>query len=211
MNPHARQALVSLSILGAFVLVVVGVASPILPPSTTGQADNFSRMLLFAGVALVFSFLCSVAEAVLLSVSPAYLATQVQTGSRSARLLQKVKLNIDRSLAGILTLNTIAHTVGAGGAGAEAALYFGDEYVGAAMAVLTLLILFLSEIVPKTIGADFWRQLAFPTDWFTHIITWVLYPLIWISEKLTRLITGGKEVHALSRAEIAAKTIDRVL
>ncbi len=204
VNPHARRSLVSLCILGAFVLVVLGVASPILPAATTGQSENFSRMLFFAGVALVFSFLCSVAEAVLLSISPAYLATRAREGNRSARMLQKVKKNIDRSLAGILTLNTIAHTVGAGGAGAEAALYFGDQYVGAAMAVLTLLILFLSEIVPKTIGAVYWRQLAFPTAWFTQLLTWVLYPLIWVSEKLTRLITGGQEVHALSRAEIAA-------
>ena len=198
---------VSLGIAGAFLLLGAVVASPVLPGAgvgATGQSENLMRMLLYAGVALVFSFLCSVAEAVLLSVSPAYLATLAQGGSRSARLLQTAKKSIDRSLAGILTLNTIAHTVGAGGAGAEAALYFGDQYVGVAMVVLTLLILFASEIVPKTLGAVYWRQLAYPTAWFILILTWVLYPLIWVSEKLTRVITGGKEVHVMSREEIEA-------
>ena len=196
--------LTTFGILGAFALLVAGMASPILPGPETGQAANLTRMILYAAVALVFSFLCSVAEAVILSVSPPFLATRVQQGSRSAMLLQKVKTDIDRSLAGILTLNTIAHTVGAGGAGAEAATYFGDAYVGVSMAVLTLLILFLSEIVPKTLGAVYWRQLAYPTAWFVQLLTWVLYPLIWLSEKLTRLITGGKPAHVLSRDEIAA-------
>jgi len=161
-------------------------------------------MVLYACLALIFSFLCSVAEAVLLSVSPSYIVHLEQQGSTSASRLKKVKTDIDRSLAAILTLNTIAHTVGAGGAGAEAAAYFGDRYVGIAMAVLTLLILFLSEIVPKTLGAVFWRSLAGPTAWFIQILTWVLYPFIWVSERLTKLITGGKQVHIFSREEFAA-------
>ena len=149
-------------------------------------------MFLFAAVALVFSFLCSVAEAVLLSVSPAYLATRVAEGSRSARMLATAKGEIDRSLAAILTLNTVAHTVGAGGAGAEAAVYFGDRYVGVAMAILTLLILFLSEIVPKTLGAVYWRRLSNPTAWFVRLLVYVLYPFVWASERVTRVITGGR-------------------
>jgi len=161
-------------------------------------------MFVFASVALVFSFLCSVAEAVLLSVSPAYLAARVAEGGRSARALARTKGEIDRSLAAILTLNTIAHTLGAGGAGAEAAVYFGDRYVGVAMAVLTLLILFLSEIVPKTLGAVYWRRLSYPTAWFVRVLTWILLPFVWASERITRLITGGRDVHALKREEIAA-------
>lgn len=101
-------------------------------------------------------------------------------------------------------MNTIAHTVGAGGAGAEAAAYFGERWVGVAMAVLTLLILFLSEIVPKTLGAVYWRSLAGPTATFVRVLIKVLYPLIWVSELLTKLITRKRPVHSFSRAEFAA-------
>ena len=144
------------------------------------------------------------AEAVLLSVSPSYIANLKASSPAHAERLAKVKRNIDRSLAAILTLNTIAHTVGAGGAGAEAAAYFGAQYVGIAMAVLTLLILFVSEIIPKTIGALYWRPLAPLTARFVQGLTWVLSPLLWISDLITRLITRGKSVHAISRDEIAA-------
>ncbi len=161
-------------------------------------------MLVYASVALVFSFLCSVAEAVVLSVSPSYIASLEKSGRRGARLLSNIKHNIDRSLAAILTLNTIAHTVGAGGAGAEAAAYFGDRFVGAAMVVLTLLILFLSEIIPKTLGAVWWRQLAPWTARFVQLLIWVLFPLIYVSELLTKMITRGKPVHVFSRDEFAA-------
>jgi CBS domain containing-hemolysin-like protein len=169
-----------------------------------GNPEHLARMVLYAGLALFFSFLCSVAEAVLLSVSPSYIAHLRQKGKKSAALLEKVKTNVDESLAGILTLNTIAHTVGAGGAGAEAAAYFGDKYVGISMAVLTVLILFLSEIIPKTLGALYWRRLAVPTALFIRILSVVLFPLIWISEKLTSWITRGRAVQSIRREEFAA-------
>ena len=103
----------------------------------------------FALVALLFSSLCSVAEAVLLSISPSYVANLEKEGKSSAKKVKNVKSNVDRSLAAILTLNTIAHTIGSGGAGAYAAKYWGDGAVGIAMIVLTLLILFVSEIIPQ--------------------------------------------------------------
>ena len=199
-----RIAITSLLITVGIVAAAWAVGVPSSSGGETGQPENLAKMVLYAGLALVFSFLCSVAEAVLLSVSPSYIVHLEQQGKKSATRLKKVKTDIDRSLAAILTLNTIAHTVGAGGAGAEAAAYFGDRYVGIAMAVLTLLILFLSEIVPKTLGAVFWRSLAGPTAWFIQVLIWVLYPFIWISERLTKLITGGKEVHVFSREEFAA-------
>ena len=161
-------------------------------------------MILYAVVALFFSFLCSVAEAVVLSISPSYIGNLRKEGqAKVAAQLDRVKTEIDRSLAAILTLNTIAHTVGAGGAGAEAAAYFGDKYVGIAMAVLTLLILFLSEIIPKTLGALHWRSLPV-TGQFVQLLTWVLYPLIVVSEWLTRWLSRGKDPHAFSRDEFAA-------
>jgi CBS domain containing-hemolysin-like protein len=172
--------------------------------SQLGQTHHFVMMVVYATIALFFSFLCSVAEAVILSVSPSYIANLQNTGHRSAKLLNKVKTDIDRSLAAILTLNTIAHTVGAGGAGAEAAAYYGDKYVGIAMAVLTLLILFLSEIIPKTLGAIYWRALAPVTARFIQILVWGMYPLLLVSELLTKLIARGKSVHQFSREEFEA-------
>ena len=170
----------------------------------TNDPQHLVMMIVYAAVALGFSFLCSVAEAVILSVSPSFIRTLRKEGKRSAALLSKVKSNIDRSLAAILTLNTIAHTVGAGGAGAEAAKYFGDKYVGIAMAVLTLLILFLSEIIPKTLGAVYWRQLATWTARFIQLLIWGLFPLIYVSELLTKLLTRGKKAHGFSREEFTA-------
>ncbi len=199
-----RTLVLSLLIMLGVVTAAWAIGLPSQAGGETGQPEHLAKMVLYACLALIFSFLCSVAEAVLLSVSPSYIVHLEQQGKKSAPRLKKVKTDIDRSLAAILTLNTIAHTVGAGGAGAEAAAYFGDRYVGIAMAVLTLLILFLSEIVPKTLGAVFWRQLAGPTAWFIQMLTWALYPFIWVSERLTKLITGGKEVHVFSREEFAA-------
>ena len=201
-----RRRTTILAVLAAFALVVAVSAAGLSSTSSgeEGSPEHLTKMILYAAVALIFSFLCSVAEAVILSVSPSFVAHLEQQGQPLAKRLKKLKTNIDRSLAGILTLNTIAHTLGAGGAGAEAAAYFGDRYVGVAMAVLTLLILFLSEIVPKTVGALYWRQLAGPTATFVQLLIWILYPFIWISELLTRLITRGKSVHTFSRAEFAA-------
>ena len=201
-----RLRTTALVVLAAFTLVVA-VSAAGLSPTTSGEEgspEHLTKMILYAAVALVFSFLCSVAEAVILSISPSFVAHLEQQGKPLAQRLKKLKANIDRSLAAILTLNTIAHTLGAGGAGAEAAAYFGDRYVGIAMAVLTLLILFLSEIVPKTVGALYWRQLAGPTATFVQLLIWILYPFIWISELLTRLITRGKSVHTFSRDEFTA-------
>ncbi len=169
-----------------------------------GRPQHLVMMIVYATVALVFSFLCSVAEAVVLSVSPSYIANLEKEGKKSARLLGKIKDDVDRSLAAILTLNTVAHTVGAGGAGAEAAAYFGDAYVGVAMGVLTLLILFLSEIIPKTLGALYWRRLAPSAARFVQWLIWGLYPLILVSERLTTWLTGGKKVHQFNREEFAA-------
>ena len=199
-----RTLLVTLVASVALVVAAVAAGLPTGPVEGEGNPEHMVKMILYAGLALVFSFLCSVAEAVMLSVSPSFIAHLEQQGKPLASRLKRLKSNIDRPLAAILTLNTIAHTVGAGGAGAEAAAYFGDRYVGIAMAVLTLLILFLSEIVPKTLGALYWRDLAGPTATFVRLLIWSLYPLIWVSERLTKFITRGKSVHTFSRAEFAA-------
>lgn len=160
--------------------------------------------IVYALVALLFSSLCSVAEAVLLSISPSYVANLEKAGKSSALKVKNVKSNVDRSLAAILTLNTIAHTIGSGGAGAYAAKYWGDGAVGLAMIVLTLLILFVSEIIPKTIGALYWRGLAPISASFIQFLNFGLYPFIFVSELITKWLAGGHSHHGFSRDEFTA-------
>ena len=156
-------------------------------------------------LALIFSFLCSVAEAVLLSITPSYVAGLRDRKPKLAALLKRLKQdNVDQSLAAILTLNTIAHTVGAIGSGSKATVVFGSAWFGLFSAVMTLMILFLSEIIPKTIGAVYWRNLAGLTAQFVRGLIWALYPLIWVSEALTRLIARRKSAHVFSREEFIA-------
>jgi len=161
-------------------------------------------LIVYASVALVFSFLCSIAEAVLLSTTTAHISVMEQEGSRAGELLRELKSDINKPLAAILTLNTIAHTVGAAGAGAQAAVVFGSAWVGAASAVLTLMILVFSEIIPKTLGATYWRSLAGVTAHGLKLLVWVLYPFVLLSEFLTRGLSRGREIEGFSRAEFAA-------
>jgi len=163
-------------------------------------------LILYVLVALCFSFFCSVAEAVLLSVTLPYIALLKSRKKPAADHLRQLKQEIDKPLAAILTLNTIAHTVGAAGAGAQAAEVFGSAYVGIASAVLTLLILVFSEIIPKTLGAYYWRQLAPLTAYSLKALVWLLRPLIWLTELLTRSLTRGRRRSAINRLELLALT-----
>lgn len=161
-------------------------------------------LILYIAIALLFSFLCSIAEAVILSVTTAHIQVLEQEGHRSGRLLAELKSDIKKPLAAILTLNTIAHTVGAVGAGAQAAAVFGSNWVGLISALLTLAILVLSEIIPKTLGATYWRSLAGVTAWGLKYLVWVLYPFVWLSDLLTRTLSRSSEPEGFSRAEFAA-------
>jgi CBS domain containing-hemolysin-like protein len=161
-------------------------------------------LISFVLFALLFSFLCSIAEAVILSVTPAYTAILEKQGKPSGPLLRKLKANIGQSLAAILTLNTIAHTVGAVGAGAQAVTVFGNAYLGVISAVLTLLILVFSEIIPKTLGAHHWRKLAPVTAYGLKILVWLLYPFVMLTEKLTGGLVDGASLSGFSRSEFAA-------
>jgi CBS domain containing-hemolysin-like protein len=162
-------------------------------------------LIIYVLLALVFSFLCSVAESVLLSITPSYIEGQKERRPKHAVLLKRLRQdNVDRSLAAILTLNTIAHTVGAIGAGAKATVVFGSAWFGLFSAVMTLLILFLSEIVPKTLGAVYWSKLVGPISYFVNTLIVVLYPIVWISERLTKFISHGKDIHIFSRDEFIA-------
>ncbi|MFV0276713.1 MAG: CNNM domain-containing protein [Parahaliea sp.] len=160
-------------------------------------------LLIYIGLALCVSFLCSVAEAVLLSVTMPYIRLLEQQRRAAGTRLRKLKLDVDRPLSAILTLNTVAHTVGAAGAGAQATMVFGSHSLGLFSAVLTFLILVFSEIIPKTLGALYWRQLA---PFMAVVLRWmiiILYPLVQMSNWLTRLISRHKPLHGMSREEFA--------
>jgi CBS domain containing-hemolysin-like protein len=171
------------------------------------ELSNSHVPLLIAYVllALLFSFLCSVAEAALLSITPLYIEGEMEKRPKRARLLKQLKQdNVDRSLAAILTLNTIAHTVGAIGAGAQATLVFGNTWFGLFSVAMTLMILFFSEIIPKTIGAIYWSRLVGPTVFFVRTLIVMLFPIVWLSEKMTKVISRGKDITVFSRDEFMA-------
>ncbi len=161
-------------------------------------------LLFYVGLALGVSFLCSIMEAVLLSISASFIARMEQEQPRFGARLKYLKVNIDQPLAAILSLNTIAHTVGAAGAGAQAAAVFGDAYIGLISAILTLLILVLSEIIPKTLGAAYWRQLAPFVAFSLKTTTLLMWPLVKMAELLTRLMTRKKPKTSVHREEFIA-------
>ncbi len=202
-RPH--YLLLSLSLLlAAYPASAIGFSASTSADSAYTNTDVI-LLVSYILLALVFSFLCSVAEAVLLSITPSYIAGLHDRRPGLATLLKRLKQeNVDQSLAAILTLNTIAHTVGAIGSGSKATLVFGSAWFGLFSAIMTLAILFLSEIIPKTIGAVYWRKLAGPTAHFVRGLIWTLYPLIIISEALTRLIAHEKNVHVFNREEFIA-------
>lgn len=171
-----------------------------------GEASlsGYIYLLLFAFVAIGFSFFCSIAEAVLLSVTPTYVATLGDRRQSTARLLESFKSSIDRPLAAILSLNTIAHTVGAAGVGAQAAAIWGSRWVGLVSAVMTLLILVFSEIIPKTIGAIYWRPLAPSVARAVQLLIIAMLPLVWLSDLLTKMIGGESAHEVVTREEVAA-------
>ncbi|MCB2211610.1 hemolysin family protein [bacterium] len=173
--------------------------------SGVASTTDVALLIFYIVLALLVSFLCSIAEAVLLSITPTYIEGQQARNPKLARLLKKVKQDrIDQSLAAILTLNTIAHTVGAIGAGAKATIVFGNVWFGLFSAVMTLLILFLSEIIPKTLGAVHWERLVKPVALYVQVLVYVLYPLVWLSERLTRLFSRNKAGYRITREEILA-------
>lgn len=161
-------------------------------------------LLFYLTLALTISFLCSIVEAVILSVSAPYIKMKEMEGKASAKHLKNLKNKIDRPLSAILTINTVAHTIGAAGVGAQAVAVFGEVYFGVISAILTILILFFSEIIPKTIGAVFWKKLALPSAIVIIGMIYISYPLVVISEFITKFISKNKEFKRMSREEIVA-------
>lgn len=167
---------------------------------------DVTLLVIYLLIALVFSFLCSVFEAVLLSVRRGYIETQREVRPANAEMWTRLTRDINRPLSAILILNTVAHTVGAAGVGGQAMKIFGSAPLttGIISAVLTLLILILSEIIPKTLGAVFWKQLAPTTGRALSWLTRIMSPLIWMTNKITSGISHGEKKGAFSRSEFVA-------
>lgn len=173
-------------------------------------------LFLFFALSIVFSFLCSVWEAVLLSITPSYASARKQEGSKLGHTIQEYKEDIDKPLSAILTLNTIAHTVGAIGVGAQAGKVFGANeinmgplhlsYESIIAGLMTLAILILSEIIPKTLGANKWRTLAPFTINSLRILLWILAPFVWMSQLITKSLKSDKEKSVLSRSDFVTMT-----
>ena len=179
-----------------------------------------TTLLLFAFFSIAFSFMCSIWEAVLLSISPSYVQMKVAEGGKTGELLQKFKKDVNAPLTAILSLNTVAHTVGAILVGASTGAAFGEggftipvidyvvSYEVLVSVVMTLAILILSEIIPKNLGATYWKQLAPFTvkalNVLVMIFTWTGF--IWVSDKIKKMLLRGDDPHgtALSRTEFIA-------
>jgi CBS domain containing-hemolysin-like protein len=153
----------------------------------------------YIALALGVSFLCSLLEATLLSLTPTYLASLEAKRPKIGAMWRDFKADIDKPLAAILSLNTIAHTLGAAGAGAQAIQLFGELYFGVISAVLTLMILIFSEIIPKTLGARYWQQLAPVCGHILRWVQWSMYPLVVAAKSLTGWLAPPSEEPTLSR------------
>ena len=154
-------------------------------------------LVVYGVLSICFSFLCSILEAVLLSVTPTFITVKINEGKSYANTLKKLKEKIDQPLITILTINTIAHTVGAILVGVQAEKTFGsgNNALGIVSAVMTFLILVLSEIIPKSIGANYWKNLA---NFSTKMIVLLMFPLkytgiLWLLEFTTKIV--GKNAH----------------
>ncbi len=171
-------------------------------------------LILFFTISILFSFLCSIWESVLLSITPAYVSRMQTEKPKIGKWLYSYKEDIDRPLSAILTLNTIAHTVGAIGVGVQAGKLFGSHQINLYFfeisfesliaGLMTLSILILSEIIPKTLGANYWKQLTGFTVRSLRVILIVLAPFVWMSQWITRHIKTDKGRSVFSRADFTA-------
>lgn len=175
-------------------------------------------LLIYAGISIFFSFLCSILEAVLLSITPTFLKVKEQEGATFVTGLKSLKDDVDKPLIAILTLNTLAHTVGAILVGVQAenmvrssgynSSYLGIPFVGIVSAIMTVLILVISEIIPKTIGATYWQSLAgFSTTALNIMVAVLKYTgILWLLQLTTKMIGKSAHFNIMTREEFLAIT-----
>ena len=160
-------------------------------------------LIIYLLLTMGISFLCSSLESVLMSTPLSYLTMKEDEGDKNAALFLKFKQDPDRPLSAILSLNTIANTLGAAAVGHQASTLTGDHWFGIISAVMTLLILVFSEIVPKTIGTSHWKDLL----WLSRImrfLVYLLYPIVWLIDKLHNTISDEDPDLSISREEVSA-------
>lgn len=163
-----------------------------------------TALVIVAILTVGISFLCSLLESSLLSAQISYLAMKEDEGYKPAIRLKEYKSDIDRPLSSILILNTIANTMGAAGIGAIVGKMFGSAAVGIASAIVTVLILVFSEIIPKSLGSNYWRRLIGFTARTIRILIVITYPLVLIAEWITGLISPDEPDYTVSREEVSA-------
>jgi CBS domain containing-hemolysin-like protein len=159
-----------------------------------------SIIVLFVTTILI-SFMCSLLEAVILSVTPAYVAVAVQSKKRSGLLLEHLRLNLDRPLSAILTLNTISHTLGSSAIAFRVQQLFGEQMVTVSSFILTFFILILSEVLPKSIGAAYWKALAPFSAYVIQTMIFILYPLVSLSQFIGKLVSKP-DIQQVTREEM---------
>ena len=144
---------------------------------------------------LILSFMCSLLEATLLSSTSSYIESLDKKGysPKTVDLAKDVKQNIDKSISSILTLNTFANTMGAAGVGAQAAIIFGSNWQAVIAFILTLMVLFISEIFPKTLGAIYWRKFIVPAVYIISFMVKVTYPFIFLATFITNALQKGRK------------------
>ena len=154
---------------------------------------------------LILSFMCSLLEATLLSSTSSYIESLDKKGysPKTVDLAKDVKQNIDKSISSILTLNTFANTMGAAGVGAQAAIIFGSNWQAVIAFILTLMVLFISEIFPKTLGAIYWRKFIVPATYIISFMIKITYPFIFLATFITNALQKGRKNEAnFSKDEI---------
>ena len=154
---------------------------------------------------LILSFMCSLLEATLLSSTSSYIESLDKKGysPKTVDLAKDVKQNIDKSISSILTLNTFANTMGAAGVGAQAAIIFGSNWQAVIAFILTLMVLFISEIFPKTVGAIYWRKFIVPAVYIISFMVKITYPFIFLATFITNALQKGRKNEAnFSKDEI---------
>ena len=164
--------------------------------------EQLIYIIMVAAIAL--SALCSMLEATLLSTPLSFVTGLEEQGTKGAARLKRLKQNPDRPISAILCLNTIANTVGASIVGSLVYEVYGDVLVGAFSTIFTLAILIFSEIIPKTIGASYWRSLALPASAIINMMIFITFPLVWVLELLQKRISSNAHQVSVSREDISA-------
>ena len=206
LMPRPRSFLINRTIIGLCLTALL--ITPLVAyanPASEVTHTNVLLLIFYIALSLVVSFICSVSEATLLTMTPSYIDTIADSDPKTASLLTDVKVNnIEKSISSILTLNTVAHTLGSLGAGAQAVIVFGNVWFGAFSAVMTVVILIGTEIIPKTLGTTYWRKFSVPVAYYVKGINILLFPIVWFAEKVSRLLTKGNTQSSFSRHEFIA-------